>query len=321
MDGFIAILGLGIVAFGIWLTVRIVNRREKWAIRLAVTAVAISSYPLSLGPTCWFVEHKVVASATVAPVYDPLFWLEFRAPASIQHAAMKYAKALGVEAAYIGVRDTPFLRRFAVNDLAFRWVGRARVFDGGPWILNWITSTIEPDSWEDLAGPGRISLSAENQTLDVSQSRRVHGEIVSFLGKVRSLKANYSRGRDRELDVQALARAIWGFDSEREFRPGVIRIESPIDDKLVVGDRSFSGIDKLIDYLRDHSRDMLRDGVFWSEMRREPSPGDADRLKEFCRTRDLDLFIRPNYGNIIGQPLPRNWWVVRASDSIYLDPE
>ncbi len=39
-------------AFCVWLTVRIVNRRERWAKRLAWGLIAISAiYPLSSGPT------------------------------------------------------------------------------------------------------------------------------------------------------------------------------------------------------------------------------------------------------------------------------
>ncbi|MBI3864466.1 MAG: hypothetical protein HY290_21500 [Planctomycetia bacterium] len=90
---------------------------------------------------------------------------------------------------------------------------------------------------------------------------------------------------------------------------------------MIVEDASFANFDELLEFLRQQPSESLTAGIFWSESRREPSPPDAERLKSFCQARDLDLFIRPNYGNIFGQPLPRNWWVVRASDSIYLDPE
>lgn len=49
------ILGFTFVCFCIWLTVRIVNRRERWA---KVTVAAIIATPLlyvaSFGPACWF---------------------------------------------------------------------------------------------------------------------------------------------------------------------------------------------------------------------------------------------------------------------------
>lgn len=44
-------LGVTFVAFCIWLTVRIANRRERWAARMAYGLVAVLlAYPLSLGP-------------------------------------------------------------------------------------------------------------------------------------------------------------------------------------------------------------------------------------------------------------------------------
>jgi hypothetical protein len=40
-------------AFCMWLAVRIVNRRERWAKRTAVALAVVLFYPLSFGPACW----------------------------------------------------------------------------------------------------------------------------------------------------------------------------------------------------------------------------------------------------------------------------
>src|SRR5216684_8578353 len=52
-------LAFAFAAFCIWLTVRIVNRRERWAKRTALgLAIALIAYPLSWGPAL-FVYHKL----------------------------------------------------------------------------------------------------------------------------------------------------------------------------------------------------------------------------------------------------------------------
>jgi hypothetical protein len=324
MDHLLSIVGLGIVAFAIWLTVRIVNRREKWAVRVAVIAVILLAYPMSLVPACWLAEHNFLAADTVAPFYDPLFWLEFRSPKPLQGAACRWASSLRLKTAYIRLRDNPFPQSYPVSDLTFRWKDGQRVFDvHEPWLLNMISANIESESWEDFAGPGTLHLSSEDQALKVLQSRRVHAAIPSFIEMVRLLKASLARGRD--VDAQqylALRAADAGFVSEPKFRPGVVRIANPTDDQLKIEDRSFADIDELIEFLRHEPRDTLRAGICWDERRREPSLADGKRLTELCQVRDLDLFIRPNYASHFGQVIPdRRWWIVRASDTIYLDPE
>ena len=51
------LLYFGLISFAIfiWLGVRIINRRERWAKRTAVTlTVLLSLYVLSFGPACWW---------------------------------------------------------------------------------------------------------------------------------------------------------------------------------------------------------------------------------------------------------------------------
>ena len=55
-------LAIALVAFSIWLTVRIVNRRERWAKWTAVgLVVLLLAYPLSFGPVCWLNSQPVTA--------------------------------------------------------------------------------------------------------------------------------------------------------------------------------------------------------------------------------------------------------------------
>jgi len=51
-------LGGVFAAFCVWLTVRIVNRREKWAKWTAVGLLGLPLlYVLSFGPACWIDRH------------------------------------------------------------------------------------------------------------------------------------------------------------------------------------------------------------------------------------------------------------------------
>jgi hypothetical protein len=60
------------VAFCVWLTVRIFNRRERWAIRTAVGLVVLSAYPLSFGPACWLSSWTEWGDDVVSIVYQPI---------------------------------------------------------------------------------------------------------------------------------------------------------------------------------------------------------------------------------------------------------
>jgi hypothetical protein len=52
-------LGLVVAAFGVWLGVRIINRRERWAKRTALVIVVVPTlYVLSFGPACWWMADR-----------------------------------------------------------------------------------------------------------------------------------------------------------------------------------------------------------------------------------------------------------------------
>ena len=66
------IFGVACAAFCVWLTVRIVNRRQRWAKWLALGLVVLLAYPLSFGPACALVDHRVLPCHQVALAYRPL---------------------------------------------------------------------------------------------------------------------------------------------------------------------------------------------------------------------------------------------------------
>jgi hypothetical protein len=86
------ILAVAFAAFCVWMTVRIVNRQEKWAKRTLVgTVVGLPVlYVASFGPACWISgrvldEDKTednnetgVKAETVSNLYEPIFRLAWR---------------------------------------------------------------------------------------------------------------------------------------------------------------------------------------------------------------------------------------------------
>src|SRR5580765_537788 len=68
------ILAIAFAAICIWLTVRIINRWERWAKWLAVAVAAMTLYPLTFGPVCWIANSNAhpTFNALAYPVYEPL---------------------------------------------------------------------------------------------------------------------------------------------------------------------------------------------------------------------------------------------------------
>src|SRR5579872_6801550 len=66
-------LAVAFAAFCIWLTVRIVNRRERWAKwTLAVVTGLPMLYVATFWPACWLVRHGHMNAYDAARIYRPL---------------------------------------------------------------------------------------------------------------------------------------------------------------------------------------------------------------------------------------------------------
>ena len=86
----IALLIFGVVfAACVWLAVRIVNRRERWAKWTLATVVALPVlYVAGFVPACWFIQNSqppVEMKLMVAYLYAPLVFVADRSPGSIVH--------------------------------------------------------------------------------------------------------------------------------------------------------------------------------------------------------------------------------------------
>ena len=97
----------------IWLTVRIVNRRERWAKRTAVALVAaLVGYPISFGPACWIGSRTGIGNGALAVVYQPLLRLCMRNtwPGDV---SWWYAK--------IGTKDGIYTSRGPEGEVQLHW--------------------------------------------------------------------------------------------------------------------------------------------------------------------------------------------------------
>jgi len=118
-------LAIALAAFSIWLAVRIVNRRERWAIWTAVgLVVVLLAYPLSFGPACWLnsqpVTTKKLRRAPLAMIiYLPLG--RFASSNTVIGHAVRWWAAYGLEPG----QTTPIPG--SLSDL-----GELSYFDGKP---------------------------------------------------------------------------------------------------------------------------------------------------------------------------------------------
>ncbi len=84
MEIFASILAIIFAALGVWLTVRIVNRRERWAKRLAFWLIA--AYPISF--LLWgFAQHYGLPTGStvqlIKTLYRPLIYVGERIESAI----------------------------------------------------------------------------------------------------------------------------------------------------------------------------------------------------------------------------------------------
>jgi hypothetical protein len=87
-------LSAGFIAFCVWLTVRIVNRKERWAKRTALAlGIATFLYPLSIGPAVLVLDRAGYPKWVMEPyrqIYAPIHWLVVNGPQPIRDALEWY---------------------------------------------------------------------------------------------------------------------------------------------------------------------------------------------------------------------------------------
>lgn len=93
-------LAVGFAAFCVWLGVRIINRKERWAkwMLAAVLATAFVCYPLSVGPAEGLRQRGIIAGETLEMLrefYGPISWIYFNGPDSTRGAIDWYFQLWG----------------------------------------------------------------------------------------------------------------------------------------------------------------------------------------------------------------------------------
>jgi hypothetical protein len=68
-------------AFCVWLTVRIINRRERWAKWTLAGVVGVPVlYVASFGPASWLMSRTSLCTEAITTVYQPVFFCWMRGP-------------------------------------------------------------------------------------------------------------------------------------------------------------------------------------------------------------------------------------------------
>ena len=90
------ILAVAFAAFCIWLTVRIVNRRERWAKwTLAAVIGAPVLYVASFGPACWLCQQLILPQRAAWIIFQPLTWLCVHGQSPMKEVVRSYLIVCG----------------------------------------------------------------------------------------------------------------------------------------------------------------------------------------------------------------------------------
>ncbi len=88
-------LAITFAAACVWLTIRVYNRRERWAKWTLAGVVLALAYPLSCGPMLWLGVHGWTPAWLVEWLYWPLDMVMQNAPKPISEPLVKYVLLWG----------------------------------------------------------------------------------------------------------------------------------------------------------------------------------------------------------------------------------
>lgn len=86
-------------------------------------------------------------------------------------------------------------------------------------LIDLITSTIAPDTWED-SGSGRIQPYEQTLSLVIRQRSEIHEQIVDLLGQLRRLQDTMIQMRVRVVEADSKNLALYSLDDGIDFRSG-----------------------------------------------------------------------------------------------------
>jgi len=134
----ISALLVALLAVGVWLAVRVINRRERWAKwSLATLACLPVLYVVSFGPACWLDSRRkpdaksVAVSRPLNTLYYPIINLQHRLDNEVGDRILQYAELFAPEdrRAFVAVLAPPGAR-FGESWL----IWYRRDLRPGPWL-------------------------------------------------------------------------------------------------------------------------------------------------------------------------------------------
>jgi len=87
----LTVSGAAFAAFCVWLSVRFVNRRERWVKWTAAGVVVALLYPLSFGPACWITSRLNTGAGCIPSVYRPLALIMIDGPADLTELLLSFS--------------------------------------------------------------------------------------------------------------------------------------------------------------------------------------------------------------------------------------
>lgn len=111
-------LAVAFAALCVWLTVRIVNRRERWAkwMLAAVTGLPVL-YVASFGPACWIASHsstEQLQGVMLSDFYLPIGWTMDHSPQFVVAIFRSYATLGMKEWSVISIGTGPYPRHSVI---------------------------------------------------------------------------------------------------------------------------------------------------------------------------------------------------------------
>jgi hypothetical protein len=96
LDGLPIVAGVALCAVCVWLVVRIVNRRERWAKwTLAMTVALPLANVLGFGPACGLVDRDLLPPTVLTTVFAPTLFLALEGPVPVQEVLWQWGEVMG----------------------------------------------------------------------------------------------------------------------------------------------------------------------------------------------------------------------------------
>ena len=93
---FVPALAVAFAAFCVWLAVRNINRRERWAKWMLAVVIGVPVlYVASFGPAFWWLSTEIESGFLVSRFYWPVGWIAKNGPASMRYVVAQFATLRG----------------------------------------------------------------------------------------------------------------------------------------------------------------------------------------------------------------------------------